>query len=227
MAAGSPSSAAPPEEIKPIPINRKEAASHDKKLQIILGAEPYSVRGIDVEAPVEAAGFFFLRPSFAVKLLAEEEISGPSIEKDEDGGWVMKSGSGASLVFRLVKSSRRDALLRFTFLQRAPVGIGLKISGSGVLAIRMNKGEKNASTIDYDVYLVKGSLPLDEPASAFGAQAGLVLGEVDRATKSFVELCETAWGDAELVIKDMEREKEVFTKDEIADFRRAFGKGRK
>jgi hypothetical protein len=215
-AAGADTAATPP-----LPFPRaaipKEAPPYRS-----LTVPPTALRGIAVEAPAATLGWFLARPSFTWKLLADYDAAPGVYETDDDGESIYRTADGARYRFVPLTVDDTTAAVSFIWLRRAPVGIGLIISGAGVAVVAIHPDGPYGSTIDADLYFVEGDLPLDRTAAAVGAQTRLVADDLRRLVAALADLAEKSASEPEVVYDDLLFAGEVFTDAERNLYRSRF-----
>lgn len=221
-----PSSADDEKTHGPIAIDKKSLPD-DPVLEKLLKAAPEMVRDAWMKASPEAAAYFFERWRLAHRILEVFGQSPVSVEKSgTEGEWEVAGRSGGVYHVRKAWGSGGVYLLRFSYLYRAPVGVGLKVSGIGAVAVRLRPEKEedfDGVYIDYDLYFEPGQLPLDAVTEYLPVQKAWIQDDLRSMALSFADFVETAHEDPQSVIDDMMWNKDDFAEEEIEDFQRTFG----
>ncbi|MGK7346745.1 MAG: hypothetical protein ACNS63_13145 [Candidatus Nitrospinota bacterium M3_3B_026] len=212
----------------PIAIDKK-SLPEDPALEKLLEAAPAMVRDAGMKASPEAAAYFFERWRLAHRILEVFGQSPVSVEKSGTGGeWGVTGRSGGVYYVKKAWSAGDVYLLRFSYFYRAPVGVGLKVSGIGAVAVRLRpEKEEDGETVylDYDLYFEPGQLPLDAVTEYVPVQKAWIQEDLRSAASAFADFVETAHEDPQSVIDDMMWNEDEFTAEEIEDFQKTFGGG--
>ncbi len=223
-ANGEPAGGGP--EKKPIQFNKKSAVSKkDVNLSVALAGEPVMERGLTVESPLRIVEYLMSRPELASRLMAENGFSSGEMEREEDGdGWTFTGRSGARYTFRPTQAGKDIRFVGFSYFHSSPLGIGLKISGTGAVVVAVSPGKnRDGAVIDYDIYFVEGVRPLDKVAVSVSIHIAEIMGDFAEMAEGFVTLCEAVNEDPESVADEMRDMDEVFTKKETDDFESEMG----
>lgn len=207
---------------EPIPFSCKnDLIKKDDPVCATLKQKPWSTRNIVVDdVPLSSLKYFFKRPLVAHKISKLLGTSSISLYKAEDAEeWDMTGKSGAIYIFKNISNTDESFLLRFSYFYRAPVGIGIKLSGTGAVAgrIRENKKEK-AFYIDYDIYFTAGKLPLDSPAKIIKIHEIWIQDDFTAIARAFTELLLDVADDPEDIADEMETADDLFNQNEIDSF---------
>ena len=210
----------------PIEFPKSVVSGKDVVLESALRRPPEMTRDIEIEAPRRVVKYFLSRPHLAYRILDDSGASPIRLERSEDGDeWEMTGGSGSLYTLKTLRSGEDHFAIRFGFFYRAPIGIGIKLSGAGAFVgrIRTKTGSSESVFLDYDIYFSPGSLPLDKITEYLPLQRMWIAGDFKSAARAFAELCESAVDDPETMVDDMEFSEDVFTPGEIREFRLVFG----
>lgn len=211
----------------PVPYDavRKESRVHEKELRGIVrdpDAE-FSLRGETIEAPERVFLFFMDRPILAAKILEEYGASGIAVEKAEEEKETIEitepSGFRADVEEAGKTEGKRVYLFRYAF--RSPLGIGIRFGGEGALLIRhVGNDKKGETTLDLDVYLRTGTLPLDRAAREVPPLlAWYFQTKLEEYLGWLTDLCERVAEGPEDVYEEI-KDAEGFTPEELSDYRR-------
>ncbi len=211
---------------KPLPYPSKIISKKDSLLVRAAAREPLMLRGRRIEAPLKIVNYFFPRPWLAYRLAEQAQGSSLSFSLDkEEGEWEM-TAIGRSYELKPLAGDEKTKVLKFTFLFRFPLGIGLKTSGGGFVVIRarLEDGDEG-SLIDYDIYLVTGSGPIDKLTKSFPIiQNSLARADMESVISPFAMLCEAVADDPESVAEEMKEADETFSEKEVEEFMKIFVK---
>ncbi len=228
FAASSPGDEKPEgdESSKPISYPSSSIPKKDEQLVRASAREPVMIRGRGIEAVKEVVDYLMSRPGLAFRLI--EELHGAPFSfstAEEDNQWEMTT-AGRFYAFEPLKGGERTHVLKFTFLFRFPLGIGLKTSGGGMVVIRAKQAgaePEEETLIDYDIYLVTGYLPIDKLTKRIPfIQSGLARSDFESVLTVFTLLCESVADDPGAVAEDMAEADETFTAKEVNEFRKTF-----
>lgn len=232
LLAASPSHSADkekPEPDKPLKFSSEVITKDDSLLAKAMAKEPLMIREKEIEAPLKMTDYFLSRPWLTYRLA--EELTGASfsfsLDKTE-GEWELNVTSAIARSYNLTPLSNRKStkVLKFVFLFKFALGIGIKSTGGGFVVIRSGPNADNdGAVIDYDIYLVTGSTPIDKLTKQLPfIHNSLAQADMELALMPFIELCELVADDPESVAEEMEEADEVFSKNEIEEFKRLFVK---
>ncbi len=211
----------------PVDFDPKSIGADEKIIAGTPGKTPLMIRDVEIEAPLELVSYFVSRFHLAYRIMDENSIAPFALNREDDGsGWEM-TGAGKEYTFSQVGGSGGPSALKFSFYYKPPVGIGVKMTGSGVVVFRLRKGEPQPMTlVDYDIYFVTGSTPVDRlTKKAPFIQTSIIGDDINSVLRSFIELCEGVYEDPETVADEMEMSDEIFTEAEVRDLRDSFISG--
>ncbi|VAX14805.1 hypothetical protein MNBD_NITROSPINAE04-1018 [hydrothermal vent metagenome] len=211
---------------KPLPYPSETISKKDSLLVRAAASEPLMLRGRRIEAPLKIVNHFFARPWLAYRLAEQIAASPLSFSLDKEGGEWEMAAIGRHYQFGPLEVDKEIKILKFTFLFRLPLGIGLKTSGGGFIVIRtrLEDGDEG-SLIDYDIYLVTGSGPIDKLTRSFPIiQNSLAQADMESVISSFAMLLEAVADDPESVVDEMKDADETFSEKEVEEFTRLFVK---
>ncbi|MDH5637725.1 MAG: hypothetical protein OEZ04_04485 [Nitrospinota bacterium] len=200
----------------------------EQGLQRARNSHPVMIREIYVQAPQSVVSFFLQRPHMAYKA-TRYVISKTSMrlrQDEESGEWDMKS-EGASYTLIPLGKSAPPGLVGFRVQVSAPL-IGKKLTGHGLLMIHAGPGEEKEETeIGYDLR-VAADPRFGEWGEGVAAYLQSVLTkDAESLVYALQYLCEETDFDAETLAEDMELEEDLFTKEQMNEFREMFVTGAK
>jgi len=213
----------------PIALDLKSMRPEGKIVAGTLGKKkPLMIRDVEIEAPLKLVDYFVSRFDLAYRIMDENSIAPFALDREDDGaGWEM-AGTGKEYTFSLLGGSLGTTVLEFSFYYKPPIGIGVKMTGSGMVVFRLKKGESKPLTlVDYDIYFIAGSTPVDRlTKKAPFIQTSIIGDDINSVLRSFIELCEGVYEDPETVADEMEMSDDVFTEAEVRELRDSFIQGR-
>jgi len=207
----------------PFSIPKGAIPKKEQGLQRAFKSHPLMIRDIYAQAPHAVVQFFLTKPHMAYKT-ARYLMSKTSMRlqlDEESGKWDIKS-EGASYTLIPLGKSAPPGLAGFRVRVPIPL-VSRKLAGHGLLMIHARQGEdKGESIIDYDLR-VAANPEFGELGEGVAAYIQSVLArDAESLVFALQYLCEETAYDAEILAEDMEMEEDLFTKEEVGDFRRKF-----
>lgn len=213
---------------EPIGFPKSVMPPDEPLLKTAVESPPDMARNVEIYAKKKSVDYFLRRPGLAYRILDDYGTSPVTIDKGEAGAWEMTASSGAFYTLKKLWEKDRAYLVRFGFFYRAPIGIGIKLSGAGAVAFRFRtKPDSESVFLDYDIYFAPGGLPLDKVAEYLPVQKLMIVDDLRQVAEAFAELIETAEYDPEMMADDMEWSEDLFSDEEVESFRKAFGVGKR
>jgi len=210
--------------IKPLPYPSKAISKQDSLLVRAVLRKPSTFRGRRIEAPLKIINYFIARPWLAYRLAEQLQESPLSFSfYKEEGEWGM-SAIGRQYELKQLSVDKKIKVLKFTFLFRFPLGIGLKTSGGGFIVIQTGQdSDDEVSLIDYDLYLVTGSGPIDKLTRSYPfIQDSFARADIELALSSFAMVVESVADDPESVAEDIKEADGIFSEKEVEEFEKLF-----